>query len=68
MVTQDVARLSPLPGVGQALRLLGSWRFRELGWGRDFPGSPVVKIWLFHHRGLGSVPGLGTEIPHHSDH
>ena len=29
---------------------------------RPFPGGQVVKIWCFHHYGLGSVPGLGTEI------
>ena len=29
---------------------------------REFPGSLVVKIWWFHCRGLGSIPGQGTEI------
>ena len=30
----------------------------------EFPGSPVVRTWCFHCRGMGSIPGLGTEIPH----
>ena len=29
----------------------------------DFPGGLVVRIWHFHCRGLGSIPGWGT-IPH----
>ena len=31
---------------------------------RDFPGSPVVKTLCFQCRGTGSIPGLGTKIPH----
>ena len=31
---------------------------------REFPGVPVVRIRSFHHRGLGSIPGLGTETPY----
>ena len=34
-----------------------------MGGGR-FPGGLEVRIWCFHHCGLGSIPGLGTEIPH----
>ena len=30
----------------------------------EFPGGRVVRIWGFHCCGPGSVPGLGTEIPH----
>ena len=30
---------------------------------REFPGSPVIRTWLFHCRDLGSIPGQGTEIP-----
>ena len=30
--------------------------------GREFPGSPVVRIWCFHCCGLGSIPGQGTKI------
>ena len=30
----------------------------------EFPDGLVVRIWHFHHFCLGSVPGLGTEIPH----
>ena len=29
---------------------------------REFPGGPVVKIWSYHYKGLGSVPGWGTKI------
>ena len=31
---------------------------------RDFPRGPVVKTPGFHCRGLGSIPGQGTEMPH----
>ena len=31
---------------------------------RDFPGSPVVKTPSFHWRGVGSIPGWETKIPH----
>ena len=30
----------------------------------ELPGGLVVRIWHFHHYGLGSIPGLGTEITH----
>ena len=30
----------------------------------DFPGSPLVKTSSFHCTGTGSIPGLGTKIPH----
>ena len=30
---------------------------------REFPGSPVIRTWLFHCRDLGSIPGQGTETP-----
>ena len=30
---------------------------------REFPGGSVVKIWSYHDKGLGSVPGWGTKIP-----
>ena len=31
---------------------------------REFPGSPAVRTWRFHYRGLGSLPGWGgTKIP-----
>ena len=33
-------------------------------WRRDSPGGPLVKTPHFHCRGLGSVPGQGTKIPH----
>ena len=29
----------------------------------QFPDGLVVRIWHFHCRGLGSIPGQGTEIP-----
>ena len=31
---------------------------------RDFPRGPVVKIPLGNRGDMGSVPGLGTKIPH----
>ena len=31
---------------------------------RDFLGGPGVKSLLFYYRGMGSVPGQGTKIPH----
>lgn len=31
---------------------------------RAFPGGPVVRTQPFHPFGPGSLPGLGTEIPH----
>ena len=30
----------------------------------EFPGGVVVRIWCFHHCSLGSIPGLGSEIPY----
>ena len=30
---------------------------------REFPGSPMVKIWSYHYKDLGWVPGWGTKIP-----
>ena len=30
----------------------------------DFPGGPVVKTLRFQCRGMGSIPGQGTKIPH----
>ena len=32
---------------------------------REFPGGLVVRIQGFHCCIPGSIPGLGTEIPHH---
>ena len=31
---------------------------------RDFLDGPGVKSLLFYYRGMGSVPGQGTKIPH----
>ena len=31
---------------------------------REFPGGIGVRTWHLHHCGLGSIPGLRTEIPH----
>ena len=31
---------------------------------REFPGGLVVRTWYFDYYGLGSIPGLRTEIPH----
>ena len=31
---------------------------------KEFPGGLVFRIQCFHHSSLGSIPGLGTEIPH----
>lgn len=32
---------------------------------REFPGGRIVRTQCFHHCwGLGSIPGLGTELPH----
>ena len=33
---------------------------------KEFPSSPVVRIWCFHCRGLGLIPGQKTKIhrPH----
>ena len=30
----------------------------------DFPGHPVVKNLCFHCKGIGSISGQGTKIPH----
>ena len=30
---------------------------------KESPGGLVVMTWCFHHCGLGSIPGLGKEIP-----
>ena len=35
---------------------------KEKDW--EFPGGLVDRIWCLHHCGLGSIPSLGTEIPH----
>ena len=31
---------------------------------RDFPGGPVVKNLPYNAGDMGSIPGLGTKIPH----
>ena len=33
---------------------------------REFPGGLVFRIQCFHFCGLGSIPGVGIEIPHHT--
>ena len=30
----------------------------------DFPGGAIVKTLHFYLRGMGSIPGKGTKIPH----
>ena len=37
-------------------------------WKGDFPGSPVVMTPCFQCRGMSSIPGQGTKIPHYSWH
>ena len=39
----------------------------EIKW-RDFPGSPVVQTPQSRARGVGSIPGQGTKIPHEARH
>ena len=34
----------------------------------DFPGGPVVKVSPSNARGMGSIPGWGTKIPHVLSH
>ena len=34
----------------------------------DFPGGPVVKTLYFHCRGMGSIPGPVTKLPHTAHH
>ena len=34
---------------------------------REFPGSLVVRIWRFHHRGPDLISGLETKIPHQAN-
>ena len=31
---------------------------------RNFPGTPLIKTPCFHCRGMSSIPGPGTKIPH----
>lgn len=31
---------------------------------RDFPGGPVAKALSFQSKGISSIPGPGTNIPH----
>ena len=31
---------------------------------KEFPGGIIVRNQCFHHHGPGSIPGLGTDIPH----
>ena len=35
---------------------------------REFPGGPVVSTQHFHCKGMGSISGWGTEIPHASQY
>ena len=44
------------------------WGFhnRKYGWG--FPGGLAVRLWCFHCRGPGLIPGRGTEIPQAMSH
>ena len=53
---------SPL-GVNSAY-LVELQKCSKLGARWDFSGNPVVKTWCFHRRGVGSIPGQGTKIPH----
>ena len=39
----------------------GELKKKKMG---NFPGSPVVKILHFQYRGMNSVPGQKTKIPH----
>ena len=50
--TSGVLRLLKLY---QALKKCQAW---------DFPGGPVAKTLCFQCRGIGSIPGQGTKIPH----
>ena len=34
----------------------------------DFPGGAIVKTLHFYLRGMGSIPGKGTKIPHAAWH
>ena len=34
----------------------------KTGISREFPGSPVIKTYIFTAEGPGSIPGWGTEI------
>ena len=36
--------------------------------GGDFPGGPVVKNMPANAGDMNSVPGLGTKIPHATEH
>ena len=36
--------------------------------GSNLPGSPMIKTLHFHCRGMGSIPGGGTKIPHAMKH
>lgn len=38
------------------------WKAKLNFW-RDFPGSPVVKIWSSNAKGIGLIPGWGTNFP-----
>ena len=33
-------------------------------WWWELPGGLGIRIWCFHHCSPGSIPGLGTELPH----
>ena len=45
------------------LKILQLGDLNEIGLDGEFPGGPVVRTQHFHCRGLGSIPGRGTNIP-----
>ena len=55
--------LYPVPSTGPVIE----WVSHKC-WQWDFPGGPVVKTLCFQCRGLGSIPGRGTEDPHTVQH
>ena len=45
-----------------SIKLFKVLKLRKIYW--EFPGNPVVGTPCFHCRSTGSIPGLGTKIPH----
>ena len=49
-------------------QIFSLWTQIRKGTIQDFPGGPVVKTPHFQGRGMGSIPGQGTKIPHAMQH
>ena len=63
-MTTSIQHYSRCSSQGSQARKRKKKHLDQKGRSRDFPGSPVVKDLPSNAGDLGSIPGLGTRIPH----